>query len=90
MIVLIQNKFIMIVLTQNYQHCQHLFLSLQTYIHLQVMYWVLEGITGFLTGVVAFLINICVSYLFQLKFGQFDKGMTYYFCYLSEFYPLIS
>jgi hypothetical protein len=38
------------------------------------MYWVLEGITGFLTGVVAFLINICVSYLFQLKFGQFDKG----------------
>ena len=48
--------------------------SLQTYIHLQVMYWVLEGITGFMMGIVAFLINICVSYLFQLKFNQFDKG----------------
>ena len=41
------------------------------------MYWVLEGITGFLTGVVAFLINICVGYLFQLKFGQFDKGAAH-------------
>lgn len=38
------------------------------------MHWVLVGIIGFLTGVVAFLINICVNYIFQLKFDQFEKG----------------
>lgn len=46
----------------------------QTYLHLQVMHWVLVGIIGFVTGIVAFLINICVGYLFQLKFSQFEKG----------------
>ena len=38
------------------------------------MHWVLVGIIGFLTGIVAFLINICDNYLFLLKFNQFEKG----------------
>ena len=43
--------------------------------HTQVMRWVLVGIIGFLTGVVAFLIDICVRNLFKWKFSLFDKGM---------------
>ena len=48
----------------------------QTYLHLQVMHWALVGVIGFLTGVVAFLINICDNYLFLLKYDQFEKGKT--------------
>ncbi len=41
---------------------------------MQVMRWVLCGIIGFCTGIVAFLINICVHNLFKLKYSMFDKG----------------
>ena len=40
---------------------------------MEVMRWVLVGIIGILTGVVAFLINISVKYLFQVKYNLFDK-----------------
>ena len=46
----------------------------QTYIHMEIMRWVLVGIIGTLTGIVAFLINISVKYLFKLKFGLFDRS----------------
>jgi hypothetical protein len=39
------------------------------------MRWVLVGLIGIFTGIIAFLIDICVRYLFQLKFSLFDKGM---------------
>ena len=42
--------------------------------HTQIMRWVLVGIIGFLTGIVAFLIDICVRHLVELKFNVFDKG----------------
>ena len=42
--------------------------------HTQVMRWVLVGIIGFLTGIVAFLIDICVRYLVKVKFDLFDQG----------------
>ena len=42
--------------------------------HTQVMRWVLVGLIGVFTGIVAFLIDICVRYLFELKFSLFDKG----------------
>ena len=38
------------------------------------MRWVLVGLIGIFTGIIAFLIDICVRYLFQLKFSLFDKG----------------
>ena len=37
------------------------------------MRWVLVGFIGVLTGVVAFLIDICVKNLFRLKFSLFEK-----------------
>ena len=42
--------------------------------HTQIMRWVLVGIIGFLTGIVAFLIDICVRHLVEFKFNVFDKG----------------
>ena len=49
----------------------------QTYRHTQVMRWVLVGLIGIFTGMIAFLIDICVRYLFQLKFSLFDKGTDF-------------
>jgi hypothetical protein len=43
--------------------------------HTQIMRWVLVGIIGILTGIVAFLIDICVRYLVKVKFNVFDKGI---------------
>lgn len=39
------------------------------------MRWVMNGLIGIFTGIIAFLIDICVRYLFQLKFSLFDIGM---------------
>ena len=41
------------------------------------MKWILVGVIGILTGITAFLINIGVYYLTQLKFSQFQKGLVY-------------
>ena len=42
--------------------------------HTQVMRWILVGIIGFLTGIVAFLIDICVRHLVKFKFDVFNNG----------------
>ena len=39
------------------------------------MRWLLVGIIGAFTGIIAFIIDISVRYLFQLKFSLFDKGI---------------
>ena len=36
--------------------------------------WTLMGIIGALTGIVAFLIDISVKYLFLLKYSLFERG----------------
>jgi hypothetical protein len=56
----------------------------QTYIHMEIMRWVLVGIIGILTGIVAFLINISVKYLFQLKFGLFDRSKLSYIYIITK------
>ena len=38
------------------------------------MRWVLVGIIGVLTGIVAFLISIADKYLVKLKLSVFDRG----------------
>ena len=48
--------------------------AFQTYMHTQVMRWVLVGMIGCFTGIIAFLIDTGVRYLFELKFILFDKG----------------
>ena len=40
------------------------------------MRWTLMGVIGFLTGIVAFLIDISVKYLFQLKYGLLEQGTS--------------
>ena len=40
---------------------------------MEIMRWVLVGIIGILTGIVGFLINISVKYLFKIKYNLFDK-----------------
>jgi chloride channel 6 len=47
--------------------------SKKTYMHIQVMRWILVGIIGVCTGLVALFIDVCVRYLFQLKFSLFDR-----------------
>ena len=44
---------------------------------MEVMRWVLVGIIGILTGIVAFLINISVKYLFKLKFDFFNRSKQF-------------
>ena len=48
--------------------------------HIQIMRWVLVGIIGICTGIVAFFIDICVRHLFELKLSLFDKGNTVSVC----------
>ncbi|CAI7991030.1 Chloride transport protein 6 [Geodia barretti] len=47
--------------------------SKKTYLHMEVMRWVLVGFIGVFTGLVALFIDVCVRYLFKLKFSLFDK-----------------
>ena len=42
--------------------------------HIQVMRWVLVGIIGAVTGLVALFIDVGVRYLFKLKYSMFEKG----------------
>ena len=46
---------------------------IQTYLHMEVMRWVLVGIIGVITGIVAFLISIIDKYLYQFKLSVFEK-----------------
>ena len=41
------------------------------------MRWVLVGIIGSLTGIVAFLINFAVRNLINVKLELFDRSMPY-------------
>ena len=52
------------------------------------MRWVLVGIIGFTTGIVAFLIDITVKELFKMKYGFFDKG--WYTANEEQFFFVIS
>ncbi|CAI7991032.1 Chloride transport protein 6 [Geodia barretti] len=59
--------------------------SKKTYLHMEVMRWVLVGFIGVFTGLVALFIDVCVRYLFKLKFSLFDKGyytVCAFNCYL--------
>jgi chloride channel 6 len=47
--------------------------SKKTYLQMEVMRWVLVGFIGVFTGVVALFIDVCVRYLFRLKFSLFEK-----------------
>ena len=49
-------------------------MSMQTYIHMEVLRWVLVCAIGLLTGLVAFFIDISVKELFKLKYGLFERG----------------
>ena len=46
----------------------------QTYMHIEVLRWVLCGVIGVCTGLIALFIDVCVRYLFKLKFSLFDRG----------------
>lgn len=48
--------------------------GMQTYNHMEVLRWVLVCIIGLLTGIVAFIIDICVKRLFQAKYKVFGSG----------------
>ncbi len=41
---------------------------------MEALRWILVCIIGLLTGIVAFLIDICVKELFKLKYSMFEKG----------------
>ena len=41
---------------------------------MEVMRWVLVGIIGLCTGIVAAFIDICVKELFKAKFSVFEMG----------------
>ncbi len=41
---------------------------------MEALRWILVCIIGLLTGIVAFIINICVKELLGLKYSMFEKG----------------
>ena len=47
---------------------------LQTYVHVEVMRWVLVGIIGVITGIVAFIISIIDKYLTNFKLSIFETS----------------
>ena len=57
----------------------HLFVF-QTYLHITFMRWLLVGMIGCVTGLVAFAVNYGIEKLLQLKHEQLDSGM----CTLKE------
>ena len=42
--------------------------------HMEMMRWILVGLIGLCTGVVAAFIDICVKELFKAKFTAFELG----------------
>lgn len=50
----------------------------QTYVHMEFMRWMLVGIIGVITGIVAFLISIADKYINQLKLSVFEKCRPMY------------
>ncbi len=64
---------------------------------MEVMRWVLVGIIGLCTGIVAAFIDICVKELFKAKFSVFEMGnllsvhaaysslyMLLYYCHVTS------
>ena len=47
---------------------------MQTYVHVEVMRWVLVGVIGVITGIVAFLISIIDKYLTNFKLNLFERS----------------
>lgn len=53
---------------------------LQTYWHTAIMRWVVVGMIGFLTGLVAFLLDFGMSALLRSKFSVFNQGVCVCAC----------
>ena len=52
----------------------HTHIHIQTYYHITPMRWVLMGVIGAVTGIIAFLVDISVKYLLQLKYSLLEQG----------------